>query len=329
MLLASFVLAAPQRSWLPNNGLRPRTLAATGAVSSASGVVWEHLPHTVDAVISHKHRLVYVDNVKAGSTTLRDALQKVLNASWNHGDCCASGLSENEQTERGCQVNHGFGSRTTTRCLNATHAGYFHFSFVRHPVSKFESGVRQAWFQTHGSLGNLTADELLERQLGTGPRVHGWINEHFQSNTYRLTGFTHQQAEPVQLDFVGRLEDFEADLSRAADLYDATMASSTPCAAAHAADASSSGPPRCGLRLLFEHLRGASEKTNSREEVDASLLSEHGIATLCASDEYVGSPSSVPLATALDKYECTSPEASRAVTMGINVKGGPVASFIS
>ena len=139
---------------------------------ASSGVVWEHHPHTVDAVISDEHKIVYIDNVKAGSTTLRSAMEQVLHASWNHGDCCAPELSEDKQTtplekERGC--HHGPSrSRTTTRCLNATHDDYFHFSFVRHPVSKFESGVRQAWYQSQTeppSLGNLTADELLDKQL--------------------------------------------------------------------------------------------------------------------------------------------------------------------
>ena len=32
---------------------------------ASSGVVWEHHPHTVDAVISDEHKIVYIDNVKA------------------------------------------------------------------------------------------------------------------------------------------------------------------------------------------------------------------------------------------------------------------------
>ena len=313
---------------------------------ASSGVVWEHHPHTVDAVISDEHKIVYIDNVKAGSTTLRSAMIQVLHASWNHGDCCAPELSEDKQTtplekERGC--HHGPSrSRTTTRCLNATHDDYFHFSFVRHPVSKFESGVRQAWYQSQTeplSLANLTADELLDKQLddfehspdmnsrGSGP----WINEHLQPNTYRLTGFTHEQTKPVRLDFVGLLEDFDAELGRAADLYDSTTASSTPCAAAHAAKTSNAsntgGPARCGVRLLFDHLRGASGKSNSRAEVKASELSDRGVAKLCASDVYVGSstPSNAPLAAALGKYECKKPQSSRAVTLGVSVDGDPAA----
>jgi len=316
---------------LASIGLASSGLASTGLASP--GVIWEHTQHTVDVVISEEHKLVYVDNVKAGSTTIRVALQQVLNASWNHHSCCSAQISEDEQTERGCQVNHfpteqfNGGSRTTTRCLNATHDDYFIFSFVRHPVSKFESGVRQAWSQNSG-LSSLTADALLEKQLGQfedGVSTD-WINEHFQPNTYRLTGFTHQQEEPVRLDYVGRLEVFDADLGHAADLYDNTTALSTPCAAAHAASASNSGTaPKCGLRLLYEHLQGASEKANSRAEVDASVLSEHGIARLCASDVYVGSatPSSAPLASALGKYVCAEPQASRAATVSMRVGGDP------
>ena len=310
---------------LASIGLASSGLASTGLASP--GVIWEHTQHTVDVVISEEHKLVYVDNVKAGSTTIRVALQQVLHASWNRHSCCSAQISEDEQTERGCQVNHFLrgqfngGSRTTTRCLNATHDDYFVFSFVRHPVSKFESGVRQAWFQ-NPSLINQTADELLAKQLEVGVSTY-WINEHFQPNTYRLTGFTHQQAEPIHLDYVGRLEDFDADLGHAADLYDSTTALSTPCAAAHAADASNSGTaPKCGLRLLYESLQGASEQANSRPEVDASVLSEHGVTTLCASDVYVGlaTPSSAPLAAALGKYVCAEPQPSRAATMGMRMR---------
>ena len=321
--------------------LQPATSDTPGDLAS-SGVVWEHHPHTVDAVISDEHKIVYIDNVKAGSSTLRHAMTQVLHASWNHGDCCAPALSEDKQKERGCHFGPSR-SRTTTRCLNATHDDYFHFSFVRHPVSKFESGVRQAWYQSQTeppSLANLTADELLDKQLddfehspdtnsrGSGP----WINEHLQPNTYRLTGFTHEQTKPVRLDFVGLLEDFDAELGRAADLYDSTTASSTPCAAAHAAktsNASNTGGPgaRCGVRLLFDHLRGASGKSNSRAEVKASELSDRGVAKLCASDLYVGAstPSSAPLAAALGKYECKKPQSSRAVTLGVSVDGDPAA----
>ena len=318
--------------------LQPATSDTPGDLASP-GVVWEHHAHTVDAVISDEHKIVYIDNVKAGSSTLRHAMTQVLHASWNHGDCCAPTLSEDKQKERGCHFGPSR-SRTTTRCLNATHDDYFHFSFVRHPVSKFESGVRQAWYQSQTeppSLANLTADELLDKQLddfersldmnshGSGP----WINEHFQPNAYRLTGFTHEQTEPVRLDFVGLLEDFDAELGRAADLYDSTTASSTPCAAAHAAKTSNAsntgGPARCGVRLLFDHLRGASGKSNSRAEVKASELSDH--AKLCASDLYVGAstPSSAPLAAALGKYECKKPQSSRAVTLGVSVDGDPAA----
>ena len=318
--------------------LQPATSDTPGDLAS-SGVVWEHHPHTVDAVISDEHKIVYIDNVKAGSTTLRSAIGRVLHASWS-GDCCCC---EDKQKERGCLPCSLVG-RTTTRCLNATHDDYFQFSFVRHPVSKFESGVRQAWYQSQTeplSLGNLTADELLDKQLddfehspdtnsrGSGP----WINEHLQPNTYRLTGFTHEQTKPVRLDFVGLLEDFDAELGRAADLYDSTTASNTPCAAAHAAKTSNAsntgGPARCGVRLLFDHLRGASGKSNSRAEVKASELSERGVAKLCASDLYVGAstPSSAPLAAALGKYECKKPQSSRAVTLGVSVDGDPAAEL--
>ena len=122
------------------------------STSSSAAVVDFHtrpdlLDHAVSVVIVDDAKLIYVDNVKAGSTTLRDALQaKPLRASWSckkwppqwkaHASpsCCTWPRSE----------------RVTTRCLTDAHKDYFVFSVVRHPVDKFESGVREAWRQTAG-----------------------------------------------------------------------------------------------------------------------------------------------------------------------------------
>lgn len=85
--------------------------------------------HPVDVIISDRDHFVFVDNVKAASTTLRELLREELNATWWDGcdgvyrQCCSTL------------------SRTTSACLNEQHANYFVFGFARHPAVKFESGA--------------------------------------------------------------------------------------------------------------------------------------------------------------------------------------------
>ena len=85
--------------------------------------------HPVDIIISDRDRFVFVDNVKAASTTLRELLSKHLNATWWDG--C-------DGVYRQCCSTLG---RTTTACLDEQHASYFVFGFARHPAVKFESGA--------------------------------------------------------------------------------------------------------------------------------------------------------------------------------------------
>jgi hypothetical protein len=266
--------------------------SATGdQAAHKTASIFENVTHYSDVVISDHHRLVYVENVKAGSTTIRNLLKRVLGADWRNCGICPSW-----DTCRG---------RTNTQCLTPNHESYFVFSFVRHPVRKFESGVRQAWHAVQ-SLTNLSADEMLQQQLKADlqvPQEHGkgaWMNVHLQSNTFKLTGFTSLE-KPVRLDFVGQLERLEDDLSAAADLYDSQMAADTPCARLNAT-------ARCGLRLLLDaYLQSGGQIANVREAVPGSLLSPEGVQTLCTSDVYGASTTSAPLATALGKYDCNKP----------------------
>ena len=105
--------------------------------------------HSVDVLLVEKAGFVYLDNVKAGSSTIRRTVGD--NRLWCQGGvvngvgcterfggggltaprtCCATG-------DRGC-------SRLTTACLRSADARrLLVFSFVRDPLAKFESGLRQ------------------------------------------------------------------------------------------------------------------------------------------------------------------------------------------
>ena len=93
-----------------------------------------------DVVISDEHRFIFVDNVKAASTAVRDELNRSLGVTWATG--CGA------KYKRCCSTrSRGPTPRTTSACIGPEHKDYFVFGFSRHPARKFESGVRQAWFQ--------------------------------------------------------------------------------------------------------------------------------------------------------------------------------------
>ena len=117
------------------------------------------LVHNIHAVISTEHRFVYVDNVKAGSSTIRGRLKAVFNADWHHFDVPDKSLD--------CRLYR----RTTTACLDGAHLrrrGWFIFSFVREPVAKLESGLGQAHYQRN-KTGQFprgeTKESILEMEL--------------------------------------------------------------------------------------------------------------------------------------------------------------------
>mmetsp|Transcript_53875 Transcript_53875/g.89446 ORF Transcript_53875/g.89446 Transcript_53875/m.89446 type:complete len:315 (+) Transcript_53875:56-1000(+) len=202
--------------------------------------------HVIDVVIAPEIRSIYVVNVKAGSRMILGLLQ--------HNDHCLI-----QHNYSGCCRWVPYSTwRTTTRCLAlGEFADYFVFSFVRDPVTKFESGVRQAWHQDH-RLRHLSADELLHRQLAKPEGV--WMNEHLQSNNWRLSGIV-RVGQPVSLNFVGRLEAVTEDVEELLAKW----------------------PP---LRTAFPTSTNLSEPQNRREITVLSLLSPEARCALCASRRY-------------------------------------------
>jgi Sulfotransferase family len=94
-----------------------------------------------DVIVCPEHKLVYVDNVKAGSTTIRTILEDSLGCSWiSH-----SSWLERDKVHRYCAgvpVQH---CRSTSRWLHeAITSNYTFFSVVRDPLQRFISGYKQA-----------------------------------------------------------------------------------------------------------------------------------------------------------------------------------------
>lgn len=126
---------------------------------------YHKLSHHTDTTVTLKDRMMFVDNVKAGSSTLRGRIKQGFGTTWTDWD------SALKPRKRQCKR----GARTTTGCVSAEEAAeLFVWSSVRDPVSKFESGVRQMW-ERKGRNRDRSADELLRRQLSLAPGK--WIDE--------------------------------------------------------------------------------------------------------------------------------------------------------
>ena len=200
-------------------------------------------PHSVDVVIVTSLRLIYVDNAKAGSSLIRSVLLEHADASW---DC-----SDRWRAIQGCCTEANL--RTTSSCIGPEHSDFLVFSFVRNPVSKFESGVRQAWFQNPDKFSGKDADTML-RDILAGK---GWANEHLQPSSYRLSGRTRDDL-PVQLHFIGRLESIVHD-------WTSLLQSWAP-------------------EFLEKSLPAMSEHVNSRDREVGSMLSPEMVCAFCKSE---------------------------------------------
>ena len=247
------VMSRSDRHQRPPRG-GPRALITGPPVECENEV---HGHHHTDVVISDEHRFVFVDNVKAASTTVRVLLKSQLNISWKHG--C-------ERRYAGCcsQLN-----RTTSACLARRHAKYFTFGFARHPAIKFESGVRQAWFQ-RPPWQNFSADQLLAMQLNS---TH-YLNEHLQPTSYRFAGLT-SLGKPMHIDYIGHTERAAEDMRRISAMHCATLGDKYR---------RSHATMRCPLEGLVTAIGEAG--ANSREADPRSRLSFWGLHIFCNSELY-------------------------------------------
>ena len=148
-------------------------------------------PHFTDALISDEHRFIYFHNRKAGSSAILHYLRRYANATdvprnasaattW-HGRTVVP--CPDAYVRRACCWWPMF--RSTSKCLSREHHdGYFRFSFVRDPIAKFESGVRQAWLN-NDRLRNFSADQLLNQVL-TNFRRRPPLKRHCRPEACRL-----------------------------------------------------------------------------------------------------------------------------------------------
>jgi len=171
----------------------------------SSTITHLHSNFHTDSVISLKHKFIYVDNVKAGSTTIRQKLEHVFGIGFDVNE------GKNGQLFNDSCIKH-FRHRITSRCITSEQAADFTvFSFVRDPVRKYESGVRQAWaVNIPKGIRHFDANEIFYRQIKQKHRKRGWMNEHFQTSIHRLMTKT-MDGNFLKYDFIGKLENFDED----------------------------------------------------------------------------------------------------------------------
>lgn len=216
-------------------------------------------PHAVDSLISQKYGFVYVDNVKAGSTTIRNIFKKQLNETF----------LASAQEVKNASCLHVFGLRnhqryrTTTQCVTKEEENaLFVFSVVRDPVQKFESGVRQYWNQDPFKR-RLSADAILQMQLKS-PTT--WLNEHLEPSTWRLSGITQERSQ-IRFNYIGALETLESnDWDRITRIINIGV------------------PNNASLSPTLDGHSGTQAYINKRG--GSSILTSKGIQLMCASQHY-------------------------------------------
>ena len=239
----------------------PCARLSTPAASAARLQLLESPPHAVDVADGMEHGWIYVDNVKSGSTTV---LQRTMaTGTWCHGAVvdgvgCTQHFNATLTAPRTCcSTGDRACSRLSTRCLRRADAQrLLLFSFVRDPVAKFESGLRQFYHDDPGAE-KLGADAILRKQLA----ADHWLNEHLQPSWWRLCG-ADADGQFLPLDYVGRLESFEEDWNRIVKLM-----------------------PGADAKLRSHYTRPLSA-ANRRTVGNTSVLSDEGRRLFCRSGLY-------------------------------------------
>ena len=154
-------------------------------------------------------RIVYVENRRAASETVRAVLQKFFNATW---------LSCGEHVLRRNVSSSCFHwGRCSSACLPVVdpERTLFAFSFARDPVTRFYSGLRRH-LQRSPFQANLSVfvSEQLEGRCFRGAIAR---DEHLQSQTTQLQAHlgsvSQQEQSHVGLDFVGDVADLKCSFA--------------------------------------------------------------------------------------------------------------------
>jgi hypothetical protein len=156
-----------------------------------------------EVTISTEHRFVYVEVRKAASSSIRKLLQRHFNATWRCPGPAAA-------RRPGCLAF----DRCSTLCLTPEELdGYFFFSMVRDPLSRFFSGFKQAASQK--GIRNVTLEHMTGI-LQTAVASSYYWDPHLETQAFSLSSPVVTPtggAASVPLHFLGRTESFQADFT--------------------------------------------------------------------------------------------------------------------
>ena len=172
----------------------------------------------------------------------------------------------------------------------------FWFSFVREPLPRFIAGYgeymhrefRHALPQNTSGTALSFLRELLSGKVHTKPDQTGAVLHLYSVlGQLRLQGIQRLSSGP--LDLIGRLESFEADWSRAAELSNVTLPAWGPKCGAHPqTDRNSGFPPRVAMQQLVEGSLAARAALNCAVLLpDYLCLGYHIEPNACVLEGYV------------------------------------------
>lgn len=164
-----------------------------------------------DIVIVKELKMVYVENRKAASSSIRHLLSKYFHSNWKWS--CRG-------APQACRI---IDKRCSSECLNADELkDYFFFSFVRDPMDRFYSALKEGlvmWNAHHpagegrSSVTNMECDDALQAMLNTSCGV----DHHLESQAMSLS--THLPIESdgkefeIHYDYLGRMERLADDMA--------------------------------------------------------------------------------------------------------------------
>lgn len=175
----------------------------------AASVVPQH--QAQDIVIVKELRMVYVENRKAASSSIRHLLSKYFHSNWKWS---CRGASE------ACRI---IDMRCSSECLSADELkDYFFFSFVRDPMDRFYSALKEGlvMWNAHHLAGegkvNMTSEECmgpLEAMLNTSCGVDHHLESQAMSLSTHLPLMGDGRDFELHYDYIGRTEKLADDMA--------------------------------------------------------------------------------------------------------------------
>jgi len=144
-----------------------------------------------EIVVSHEFKFVYVENRKAASSTVRNILLHVFGSSFN-GSCPEETPRHLRRLDQAC---------TTLTITQSMLNEYYFFTFVRDPVSRFYSGIIQAF------EGSLSFEE--ENCQGQMMDILDYIRDTNRVPEMHLESQAHALSSPVSVDGLFGMIDFD------------------------------------------------------------------------------------------------------------------------